>query len=113
MTDDLVAFIRARLDEDANVAQQAVDEQMKYPQDHDQPAHKRLLYPYPERLARCVHDGRHDPNRALRGVEAKRRILNLVAPEPGWAPWDSSGDALRALASEFADHPDCREEWKP
>jgi hypothetical protein len=89
----------------------------------------------------AAHIVRHDPARVLRDVEAKRRILDEHAirvkaipitwieiggerPPPehevtcqtcGWASDDptSGCSTLRLLALPYADHPDCREEWRP
>lgn len=75
MTDDLVAFIKARLDADQNAAQQALDELKAHGGNEHLPDHKRLKFPFPEWLARCVHDTLQSPHRVLRAVEAKRRML--------------------------------------
>ena len=93
---DLVAFLRARLDEDERIARDG------------EGACWHVDY--------CDEDGpvfmaRFDPARVLREVEAKRRIV-------GWADSPALPDAeyfyvLTALALPYADHGDHREEWRP
>ena len=73
----LAGFLAARLDEDERLARQALDEAG---------TERETRYPYPDRLATCMHDGRHSPARVLREVEAKRRILSEHTMEPGLFP---------------------------
>lgn len=80
----------------------------------------------------ALHITRWNPKRVLAACEAKRRILELHRHRPAGArdphdfgcevcdydrDYDVLGngwcDTLRALASEYADHPDYREEWRP
>ena len=119
--DDLIAFLRARLDEDERMAQAAKDV-----------AAERTHY-------RASVMTRAD--RELREVEAKRRIIELheltVSKDParfsaltgerlpdayevtcavcGWADDDSTSgcETLRLLALPYVDHPAYREEWRP
>lgn len=82
------------------------------------------------------HIARHDPARVLREVEANRNLVDaallaehdlnymrarppadaavraemLARYEARWAAWVY---VLRQLALPYADHPGCREEWKP
>jgi hypothetical protein len=68
------------------------------------------------------HIARHDPDRVLREVEAKRRIIES---RPGIGAPGHMLDVvhdevqrqrehvLRLLALPYADHEDYREEWKP
>lgn len=79
----------------------------------------------------AVHIARHDPDRVLREVAAKRAILALHRPESGgdcsvcsvcltvrdrwkedWPldPWPCA--TLRHLAAVWADHPEFRQEWQ-
>jgi hypothetical protein len=72
------------------------------------------------------HIVRHDPARALREVEAKRRLLAQyqAAREQAHNPRDSKHyelarleqgalrDVLELLASVWSDHPDYRAEWR-
>ncbi|MCQ4207938.1 DUF6221 family protein [Streptomyces longispororuber] len=70
----------------------------------------------------ALHVTLHDPARALREVEAKRRVLarHTLSPATGdpELPWDNRDDCqfdgetwpcedLLDLASPYADHPDC------
>jgi hypothetical protein len=83
--DDLVAFLRARIDDDT------VDQLFRH---------------------RSV----------MRGIEAKRRIINWVegaqasaGEPPGFDPDDAATltHALRLLALPYDTHPDYRAEWAP
>jgi len=62
------------------------------------------------------HAERFDPARVLAECEAKRRIVELVRPDPSM-PVDSgrfvSAGVLMLLALPYADHPDYRDEWRP
>ena len=126
MTDDIVAFIRARLDEDLRLAikahaatenAQGVAEWYRSSTDGIgvTGTNNMILTDGHGFLDEHIsnHVVAHQPDRALRAVEAKRRIVDCVAPEPGWAPWDGSDDVLRALASEWSTHEDYRSEWTP
>jgi hypothetical protein len=67
---------------------------------------------------RVEHVRRHDPARVLADVEAKRRIVKALGDYDDGYVWASgegsrAEDALLALASVYADHPDFREEWRP
>lgn len=131
MTDELVAFLRARLDEDEQAARDATP-----PQDplSAAPGHWNVhleskddgwavedasglwaaVTGYPR--GKAAHIARHDPARVLRDVEAKRRILNMELPgyydNPYANGWDDAhGDVLYLLALPYADHPDYRQEW--
>lgn len=140
--DDLVAFLRARLDE---------DEASVYAWDSDAEACVGTVWTgnepgYTTVASRrgegpWIADGRevlnarhgrvlYDPARVLREVEAKRRIVDDVVPEVEGAedridgewgvvslPWDqvhaTTLSLLRLLALPYSDHPDYRPEWKP
>jgi len=57
----------------------------------------------------------YDPARVLGECEAKRRIVEWCGSDPGELEPGINGLAdmiLRDLASVYADHPDCREEWR-
>lgn len=143
MTHDLIAFLRARLDEDEAVARQTdADLQSKL-----RSAGQSVvdIYGDPEPPEDGVNDADrmwwiakdaaawialHDPARVLHEVEAKRRIMECHEP---WTA--SNGDTvcgrcgrehidgrpgghfpcqtLRLLALPWADHPEFREEWRP
>lgn len=101
-TPDLAAFLRARLDEDA--AEAEADEAL---------AHEQATGWLPERV--------------LRDVAAKRRIIDEIVPvideldallesERGSGAYKTSGESdrlLKLLALLYADHPDYDEEWRP
>lgn len=71
------------------------------------------------------HIARHDPARVLRGVEAKRKLLNDlwfagdVAEVLDWegnliaGANDALNGLLRTLAAEWSTHPGYRQEWSP
>lgn len=107
---DLVAFLRARLDEDEAAA-------------------KDVRYVWP-----TAFDVTLNPARVLREAEAKRAILDehspaypVTFPEPSGQPacgvchtggWDWDPErwpcpTVRALAAVYSGHPDYRAEWKP
>jgi hypothetical protein len=122
----LVAFLKARLDEDEQAARAAVgfDYGVREWADDGDPVN--------------VHIARHDPARVLREVEAKRRMLeahsrphhcahltgrgasSVVDGKP-WVFYEEAHtqdtgdicDVLRLLALPYADHKDYREEWRP
>jgi hypothetical protein len=98
---DISSFIAARLDED------------------EATAHAWLPFGNPDAAAR-EHIARQDPARVLRGVAAKRAIIEHceraveqqgIAMEDGQealAEW-----VLAELAAVWSGHPDYRQEWKP
>jgi len=115
---DLVAFLKARLDEDEAAANAAwgVEWDWRY-----------IARPFGERpsIAHTVHIARHDPARVLREVEARRGIIREHEIRDGrcrvcTAIHDGRATRFRApcptllfLAAVFSDHPDYRQEWKP
>jgi hypothetical protein len=46
---------------------------------------------------------RYQPSRVLAECESKRRLVQQL----------DDGDLLRLMVPPYADHPDCREEWRP
>lgn len=138
--DDLVAFLRAQLDEDEALARAATNGTGEWWWDHgygdmcndptcpygeltDRPGpedtHGGTVlmdvhgYDIKEPWQGADHIARHDPARVLREVEAKQRIVDRYAwlREHG----DTGGAAwvLPLLALPYADHPDYRPEWAP
>lgn len=119
--DDLIAFLRARLDEDAHDAEAAGDSWYGY--DPEQ----QIAF---VSAADARHIARHSPARVLAEVDAKRRIMECHEP---WTA--GNGDiicgrcgrehidgrpgshfpcqTLRLLALPDAGHPDYREVWRP
>lgn len=138
---DIVAFLTARLDEDeatANYSGPARIAWLTYRDDFGQMLYTTVAtggdpwvadgHELPEPAsARIVYD----PARGLRGVAAKRRVLerhqNLttaIEGIPHIRRCDGCGDAnyptlvddcpeLHDLASVYADHPDYDEGWRP
>jgi len=135
--DDLIAFLRARLDEDAELALAAGAElgpDWRYDAEHGwvravregdgiATGHQDHLEP-----EHGQHIARHDPARVLAEVEAKRRIIDECAywidkinssatdkypypnlPERG----EVVLPVLTLLALPYADHPDYRDTWRP
>jgi hypothetical protein len=97
----LVEFLKARLDEDEQVAKAASD-----PGGPHLPA------------AQLEHARRHDPARVLAEVEAKRRIIDAHHPVDPCDAHDASFetiscDTLLLLALPYADHSDYDEAWRP
>lgn len=129
MTADLVAFLRARLDEDERVATSAPGPRWYLRENRD---HMPVSYYLVADDATISVDGwidpaarwhmlSHDPARVLREVEAKRRIVEVcwadlldrgggategLVDRPTW-------DVLTALAAVYDQHPDYSEEWRP
>lgn len=121
MTDDMVAFIRARLDEDRAAADE-MQENANWMSDCGQPHNVSI----------SLRSGwEMDSARVLRGVEAKRKLISREHPlcecgDPDNQPTDPrSGRPLEhhydcvveftagILASEWSTHPDYRSEWTP
>lgn len=112
---DLVAFLRARLDDDEQAAREAA----VWWGDADEPGEAPHWRPVPcghiwndqdggiaDEVAdrHAAHIARHDPARVLAEVEAKRRMVD----EHG----NGTCRTLRLLALPYADHPDYRPEWR-
>lgn len=143
MTNDLIAFLRARLDEDERVARDVAggaDLGAWQREDHNvfkSDLGRKVLVvgggegsPDADELD---HIARHDPARVLRDVEAKRRLVAEIfeyeATEDGELGCCHSADdiaagqcpgtdldkllALRLLALPYAEHPSYREQWRP
>ncbi|WP_435285218.1 DUF6221 family protein [Streptomyces bacillaris] len=122
MTDALVAFLRARLDDDEKVAR-AADPELSH-------VFTRIATFDPEMAADERHIMRQDPARTLRDVEAARAVLDLyeeAGDRMDRAMKDSDTVAYqearieqrtlrKVLLSEAAvheAHPDYLEEWRP
>lgn len=116
MTDDLIAFLRARLDETERIARAgevsdwSIDRQYhdggESYWDVDGPGGGWIAH------VGDFHDAEHiaanDPARVLRQVQAHRAILDDCEER-------RSVQALlplKALASIWSDHPDFRQEWR-
>jgi hypothetical protein len=134
-TEALVAFAKARLDEDEAAAREShyegqrwlTEEEGVYRWPGDELVHMA------DRKADARHIARHDPARVLREVEAKRAILAehpqvrcggrttrrddvgcQNCHDDDGAQWYPGYCAtVRAFATVWSDHPDYRPEWKP
>lgn len=150
MTADIAAFIRARLDEDEQIARavrRPTPWHEREPEEGDglptgiwvdDPTDEGVVVANGSYVA--GHVIRHDPVRVLRGVEAKRRILDEHLPfhvddedetlhvrarmhEFGCRTCHYSGlgeirgsglcMTIRLLASEWSTHQAYRQEWAP
>jgi hypothetical protein len=93
--DDLVSWLRAQLDDDERVARAAHDPE--YPWVIEQPEPGSPSWYHPQLLGKNLisssdpatltpdegeHIARWDPTRVLAEIDAKRRILELHAPQP-------------------------------
>lgn len=107
MNEDLVRFLTARLDEEADLARRCGGDAcgrwsaQGYTVDFCQSE----LPGFHPTIAQ--HVATHDPARVLRETAAKRRILARHARDP----WPN--DDLRDLASPYTDHPDFPARTRP
>lgn len=149
-TDTLIAFLRARLDEDeaaANAAAETFGGAARWGADHTTdpdygtehflhigdrtiPAGLPGDRDEPLRADEVAHIARHDPERVLAEVEAKRRTMECheswvaangetICGRCGREHVDGRPgghfpcQTLRLLALPYAEHPDYRTEWTP
>lgn len=134
MTDELTAFIEARLEDDETAAQNAGGEVWDftgvncevrvreggkcYGEFGRVVAYCRHGNPLTEDLALALHVAQHDPARALREAAAKRALVDAYQTERergfgGSGFTEGLELALRHAAAAWGDHPDYREEWRP
>jgi hypothetical protein len=116
---DLVAFLRARLDEDEATAR-AVPADVTW--DVYVMSFEDRAYDYPGKGESLDHAARWSPARVLAEVAARRRIIAAfeAREEQGLMPggevvgYHATGLllALRALAETYVDHPDFNPEWR-
>jgi len=103
---DLTAFLNARLDEDEVAAKAAADGPWKSSGPYvDAPGAGIILQA--RHTEDAAHAARHDPARALREVEAKRRLIKEITLR---STPDVAEIYLAVLASVDSDHPDFRTE---
>jgi hypothetical protein len=100
--DDLIAFIKARLDEDEANGRHAL---ALWPSTH--------FTIDPGSLVIVEFHRRHDPDRDLREIAAKRAILAMDDDSEGYAYSVAVSRAIVHLAAAWSDHPDYRAEWAP
>ncbi|WRZ91670.1 DUF6221 family protein [Streptomyces sp. NBC_01007] len=128
MNNDLVAFLKVRLDEEAELAQrcEAAGCCGEWTARGDTVDFRQVdLTGFHPSIAQ--HVALHDPVRVLREVEAKRRVLNRhrLSPAEGdpERPWDDRDDCqfdgdpwpcddLLDLTLPYRDHPDFPERYK-
>ena len=137
---DLTDFLRARLDEDEQVARSSGDGRVAWLTYLDDEGHMHYTtvasgtdmatgsddtwvangkeLPAPARVLLV-----YDPARELRKVEARQRILatfvaldthpNRLTYGQLQQQWVALRAVIAGLALPYADHPDYREEWRP
>lgn len=119
--DDMVTFLRARLDEDEAVAKTAaevagpvwVPVEEEFGTFHPMGLEEKVSRWAYDSEEKATHIARHDPARVLRDVESKRQIMELMEGDlRDEYPW-SAGQVLAYLALPYSDHPDYRQDWKP
>ncbi|MER5889755.1 DUF6221 family protein [Streptomyces sp. NPDC001941] len=101
MSEELVRFLQASLDEEADLARGCDGDDacgQWTAHGHTVDFCHLDLSGFPPTIAQ--HIALHDPARTLRDIEAKRRVLTRHAHDP----WPC--DDLRDLAAPYADHPD-------
>ncbi|MFE6868325.1 DUF6221 family protein [Kitasatospora sp. NPDC057692] len=135
MTADLVAFLRARLDEDEQGAATSwpglwatdAEEYGVVDSEDGTEIADIVVCSTRQQQATARHIARHHPARVLAEVDAKRRILARYTSAVADSAEDADGyydenrfeDArqlypvLRLLALPYADHPGYRPEWAP
>ena len=130
----MVAFLYARLDEDEEAARNAgglkwhtgcvcEDDCPGYPACERVEGDDITIYSEGGHDAdQATHIARHDPDRVLREVEAKRAILDQLATDLSYHPpvppghqraWAIASLTVEKMAAVYSDHPDCRPEWAP
>lgn len=127
MTADLVAFLRARLDDDERIAA-AVDSTPWLQGEHGSPEWDHHLV-YVDDDVRIFHDlteeeaahvARHDPARVLAEVAAKRAILDRYERHEWWSSGSNEyvggmdqayEEVLRLLVQPYAGHPEFHPSW--
>ncbi|WHX19816.1 DUF6221 family protein [Streptomyces malaysiensis subsp. malaysiensis] len=107
MSDDLVAFLWARLDEDRTRAMAARAYDIEA--DEEDLAPRRIVVEpvYQDYVEHFT------PARILAEIEAKRQILGRINTNAATAgTYEIHSDLLRLLVRPYADHPDYRDEWR-
>lgn len=134
MTADLVAFLRARLDEDERIARAATPGPWEQTPERVGFLASEEYWDVvdcsgtPAARENAEHIARHDPARVLADIDAKRQLIALhqekqeqgygsdFCAECGFGEVSQSYypcGTLRLLALPYAGHPDYREEWRP
>jgi hypothetical protein len=133
MMDDLVAWLRAQLDDDDRVARAtssgawSVDPHIHYLEAEDVywdvDGESGGWVAHVGQRSDAEHGARWDPARVLAEVDAKRRIIDLSDKVRAWTDASAGAtagyaaallaDTLRLLALPYADRPGYRPEWRP
>jgi hypothetical protein len=121
MTDDLVMWLRAQLDNDERVARAALDPKHRgeWVWRKDSRTTVRTgdgvpIEPAPAGVERGPHIARWHPARVLAEVDAKRRLLDAAMLELADDPDDEAAAwTIQVLALPYADQPGWQEEWRP
>lgn len=116
MTDDLIAFIRARYDDEERAARRVLDlESDEFEYEYEWSRHSR--HKVSGGSGRMSLPGASSPTDRLAEVDAKRRILDWLDSVDRIA--DAAevfgidvAEARRLLALPFAQHPEFRDEWR-
>ena len=126
--DDLIAFLRARLDEREHIARAAAEEtETRWHAGHEHLNEgvsgadgSPVAYgPYEGVLSWEIrqHIAANDPGTVLADVNVKRRIIEVHQGLHSCGFWEHDDDdpcpTLCLLALPFAGHPDYRQEWRP
>lgn len=134
MSDDLIVWLRAQLDDDERVAREVPESSRTWhtaggwpetgPDGVADEAGRWIVEEADERDV--AHIARWDPAAVLAEVEAKRRTLDLHWPDTiqyvkpkchecsgcGCCSMDHPCDTVRLLAQQYAGRPGWREEWR-
>lgn len=129
MSDELVAWLRAQLDDDERVALAATPEAWITANRCVEVAGRRMVasvVPYVPQVTDAEHIARWDPARVLQEVEAKRLILDLYVeaveferrpdsafPGVPFAGREYLDPVIGFLALPYSDRPGYRQEWAP
>lgn len=129
MTEAIVDFLRARLDEAAADAEALSAEQWTAETDVGDEYNRGVVVNDHETVASCGVEGlddgevrarhiaRHDPAHVLRDIAAKRRRLEALAEAVERGVYITAvytaEDALRDEAAVYDQHPDYQETWRP
>jgi len=128
--DDLIAWLRAALDDEGRIAQAALDEAVAGDPSSLDDQGRLVIGDRAVNVWATAHLGRWHPRRALAEVEAKRRILDLHAASGHDCMFGLDGDAIhgyadhenpeygpcdtvKLLALPYAALPGYRTEWGP
>jgi hypothetical protein len=125
-TDDLATFLRARLDEDEQMARAATEgAEGRWTQDDPKRMPGEIWDDHAERVSydegrptedQAAHIARHDPARVLREVEAKRMTFvrcqeEMLSGIPRLVHF--AKQTLWEMSQSYADHEDFSEGWRP